>query len=119
LLLWLALVGALPLPILLLGPGHVPAASLVELGAIGLAIALVESARGTVLPVAGIFLGQGLLYAALLWLAAGWVRRVPRVGAALALALAAGLVAAAALLPLYHTPYHASRARVGLLELYP
>jgi hypothetical protein len=72
-----------------------------------------------VLPVALIFAGQGVVYAALLWLAAGLVVRVPQVGRALALALAGGLVVAALLVPLYHTPYHATRARVSLLEVYP
>jgi hypothetical protein len=118
-LLWLALVGALPVPILLLGPGHVPPASLIELGAISLALAAFESARGTVLPVAGIFLGQGLAYAGLLWLAAGLVLRAPRVGRALALGLAGALLLAALLRPIYHTPYHPTRAHVGLLEVYP
>ncbi len=119
LLLWLALVGALPVPIVLLGPGAVPPAALFELGAAGLAIAAFESARGTVLPVAGIFLAQALVYAGALWIAAGLLLRAagPR-ARSLAIVLAAGLVVVAALVPIYRSPYHATQFRVGLLDVY-
>jgi hypothetical protein len=107
------------MPILLLGPGHVPAAAVLELGVVSLAVALFESARGTVLPVAGIFLGQGLVYAGLLWIAASLAVRAAGAWArTLALLAAALLLVAAAALPVYRDPYHATKARVGLLEVY-
>jgi hypothetical protein len=116
--LWIALVLALPAPILLLGPGFVPPAHLAQLGGAALAFGLAESLRGVVGLTALIFLGQALLYAAALWALARLVaRRLGRARGA-ALALAALLVAAACVVPVYHTPYHARLPRATLLEIY-
>lgn len=116
--LWLCAVAALPVPILLLGPGWVPAAQIAELGAAALAFGLAESLRGVVGLTALIFLGQALLYALALWLVAGFAaRRLGRLRAA-AVAAAAALVVVACLVPVYQTPYHATLARATLLEVY-
>ena len=117
-LLWLLAVLALPVPILLLGPGHVPAAQIAELGAAALAFGIAESLRGVVGLTAAVFLGQALLYAGVLWVVAGILaRRLGRLRGA-AVALAALLAVAACWAPVYRTPYHATLAHATLLEVY-
>ena len=59
-ILWISFVLMVPVPILLFGPGLVPAARLIMLGGIALAVALFESSRGAVGMLAGILLAQGL-----------------------------------------------------------
>jgi hypothetical protein len=116
--LWSLAVFAVPVPILLLGPGVVPPAQIAQLGAAALAFGIAESLRGVVGWTAAIFLGQALLYAYALWLAAGFVaRRVGRARAAL-VAIGAALALAACFVAVYPTPYHATRAQVTLLEVY-
>lgn len=116
--LWLLAVAALPVPILLLGPGHVPPAQLAQLGGAALAFGVAESFRGVVGWTVLIFLGQALLYALALWALAGLAAR--RLGAlrGAAVALAAALVVAACLVPAYRTPYHATKPHATLLEVY-
>lgn len=116
--LWLLALAALPVPILLLGPGRVPAAQIAELGAAALAFGLAESLRGVVGWTALIFLGQALGYAIALWLVAGVLaRRLGRLRGA-AVLLAAALVVAACVVRVYRTPYHAHLAQATLLEVY-
>lgn len=117
-LLWAIAVAALPVPILLLGPGSVPAAQIAELGAAALAFGLAESLRGVVGWTALIFLGQALLYALALWIAAGFVARRAGRHRAAALAVAAALVVAACFVAVYRTPYHAHLTQATLLEVY-
>ncbi|MFQ5515412.1 MAG: hypothetical protein ACE5FG_13390 [Myxococcota bacterium] len=122
-ILWLTLVGLLPLPILVVGPGSVPAARLLMLGGISLAVVLLESSKGAAPALAAIFLVQGLLYVAGLWIVAGLgargLGRLPR-GAATTLLglLVAGAVALASIAPIYHTPYAAHSSHAGLRHLY-
>jgi hypothetical protein len=122
-LLWLGSLVALPVPILLLGPGLVPPARLAELGAISLAVAVVESARGNVLQVAAVFLVQAAVWTSVLWIAA-WLaaRALARLGprvlrSATLAALAVGLAVACAL-PVYRTPFAARAPRANLLHVY-
>jgi hypothetical protein len=122
--LWLASLVAAPVPVLVLGPGRVPPLYLAELAGVALAIVLVESARGVVLPVSALLFGQAALWAAALWLAA-WLaaRALARLGPrglrrATGLLLAAGLGLACAL-PIYETPFAARTARASLLRVYP
>lgn len=116
--LWIALVLAWPVPILLLGPGRVPAAQLAQLGGAALAFGLAESLRGVVGLTATIFLAQALLWAcAFWWLASRLVRWLGR-ARAIALAAALLLVAVASVVPVYRTPYHARFAETTLLEVY-
>jgi hypothetical protein len=115
--LWLALVLALPVPIWLLGPGSVPVGHLVELGAAAMAFGAAESFRGVVGLTALVFLGQALVYAALLWLVAALLARVDRLRVALLAFAVLGLVAAC-FVRVYHSPYNAHAAQVTLVEVY-
>lgn len=116
--LWLVAVIALPVPILLLGPGHVPPAQLAQLGGAALAFGLAESLRGVVGWTAAIFLGQALLYALALWALSGFAaRRLGRARTAL-VAIAAVLAITACFVPAYRTPYHATTPHATLLEVY-
>jgi len=116
--LWLLAVFALPVPILLLGPGAVPPAQIAQLGGAALAFGVAEGLRGVVGWTAVIFLGQALLYAFALWLASGFVAR--RAGRARTTLVAIGAAGAlvACFVAVYPTPYHALRPQVTLLEVY-
>ena len=122
-LLWVAAVFAAPLPILVFGPGLVPAAHQLELGLLALAFGVVESAQGVTLALAAAFLVPGLVYAALLWLAA-WLlahalAKLPsttRTRAALLLVMLG--IAFALAEPIYVTPFSSRSARSSLLGVY-
>jgi hypothetical protein len=122
-LLWLAALLAFPVPVLVLGPGRVPPAQLAGLGAVGVAIAVVESARGSVLQISALLLAQAAVSSACLWLAA-WLaaRALARLGprglrrATLGL-VAAGLALACAV-PIYENPFAARVSRATLLRVY-
>jgi len=123
LLLWLGAVCALPVPVLVFGPGRVPAALLAELGAMGAAIAIVESARGNVLQIASVLLVQAALWAAALWLAAGLgARALSTLGARglrrATLGLLGAGIALGCALPIYRNPFAAHEGRAALLRVY-
>jgi hypothetical protein len=122
-LVWIAAVFALPLPILAFGPGLVPAAHQLELGLLALAFGAVESMQGVTLLLAAAFLVPGLVYAALLWLAAWLVARAlarlpstTRTRAALLLVMLG--VGFASATPIYETPFSSRSARSTLLGVY-
>lgn len=122
-LLWIAAVFAVPLPILALGPGLVPAAHQLELGLLALAFGVVESAQGVTLVLAAAFLIPGLVYAAGLWLGAWLLARAlaklpstTRTRAALLLVMLG--VAFALVEPIYVTPFSSRSARSSLLGVY-
>jgi hypothetical protein len=122
-LLWIAAVFVVPLPILALGPGLVPAAHQLELGLLALAFGVVESMLGVTLVLAVAFLVPGLIYAGLLWLAAWLLARAlaklpatTRTRAALLLVmLGVGFALAG---PVYQTPFSSRSARSSLLGVY-
>jgi hypothetical protein len=122
-LLWLGALLALPVPVLLLGPGFVPVAQLAALAAIGFAIALVESTRGNVLQISGLLLACAALWAACLWLGA-WIvaRSLSPFGARglrrATLGLLAAGIAVACAFPIYHNPFAAHDPQSTLLDLY-
>jgi hypothetical protein len=123
LLLWLGALVLLPVPVLVFGPGSVPAARLAGLGGVGLAIAIAESARGNVLQIASVLLVQAALWAAGLWLAAWLAARVlswlaPRALGRATLGLLAVALALACALPIYDDPFAARQPRVTLLRVY-
>jgi hypothetical protein len=122
-LLFAAAVLVVPLPILAFGPGSVPAAHQLELGLLALAFGTVESIQGVTLLLAAAFLVPGLVYAALLWVAA-WIlaralAKLPattRTRAALLLVMLG--VAFAVAEPVYETPFSSRSARSTLLGVY-
>jgi hypothetical protein len=122
-ILWISFVLMVPVPILLFGPGLVPAARLLMLGGIGLAVALFESSRGAVGMLTGILLAQGLFYAGLLWLAAYVSSRgLARLSAKNVTRITLAVVAASLLITLafevYRGPFRAQSYRANLLQIY-
>jgi hypothetical protein len=122
-LLFVAAVFAVPLPIVALGPGRVPAAHQLELGLLALAFGAVESAQGVTLVLAAALLAQALVHAAGLWLAAWLLARAlaklpstTRTRATLLLVML-GLAFALAE-PIYVTPFSSRSARSSLLGVY-
>ena len=80
------------------------------LGGIGIAVMLLENARGAVGPLTAVLLGQGVLYLGLLWLAAHLASRLlgrlpPRHLAAVTLAVLAAGLTLASTFAIYHTPF--------------
>lgn len=122
-LLFAAALFVVPFPILAFGPGSVPAAHQLQLGLLALAFGALESTEGVTLTLAAAFLVPGLLYGAILWLAA-WVlarlfgRLPPHPRTRLALLLVTLGVALAAVEPIYETPFSSRSARSTLLGVY-
>ena len=121
--LWLGALLAVPVPVLLFGPGRVPPLFLAELGAVGAALAIGASARGNALAISAVLLVQAALWASCLWLAA-WIvaRLLARLGPrglrrATFAVLAAGLALACAI-PIYENPFAARVSRATLLRVY-
>jgi hypothetical protein len=113
----------IPFPILILGPGLVPPARHLMLGAIALLFAVVEKGGGVVLALGGGFLLQGALWAGVVWLGAfALAKLLERLPARERLRVAVLLItvgaALALFLPVYHTPFSASHAYSSLWELY-
>lgn len=120
-ILWVAAVLVVPVPLLVVGPGLVPAGRLLELGAVSLALLLAESHQGVVGILTALLLGQGLLWVGVWWLAAlvvaGVLARARR-AVLLSLAATALLVTGALLFEIYETPFAAERPRASLLHVY-
>jgi hypothetical protein len=122
-ILGLGLVVMLPVPLFFIGPGLVPAAHLLLLGGIGLAVMLLENARGSVGILTAILLGQAALYVAVLWLLAAlivsFVGRVApqKVGLITLVAVALGFILTSAF-EVYHTRFAADSPHASLLEVY-
>ena len=122
-LLWLALFVALPVPLLGIGIGRVPALHQLELGLLALVFTLVEHARGFGPLLSALFLGQALVYAVALALVARLAARLlsrlpPLVRTRAALLMVTLGLALAIAQPIYRTPYSAHSARASLLGVY-
>ena len=122
-LLWLAAFAALPVPIFGVGSGRVPALHHLELGVLSLAFTLLERAQGVGPLLSALFLGQALVFALALWLAAGLAAKLlsglpplARTRATFFL-IVLGLALAIAQ-PVYRTPYSAHAARSSLMGVY-
>ena len=121
-LLWITLLLVVPVPIVIVGPGHVPPLRIIELGLITGSVMVVEQAGGAVPLLTVLMLFQGALYAGLLWLlvsaAVGLARRWNiAVGTPAAILIVLALVLASAV-PLYRDPYQADSSRSTLLHVY-
>jgi len=123
LLVWIALLLAMPVPLVIVGHGRVPVGTLVQLSAATLGVAVLERADGAVGILAAVLLAQVMLWTVVSWLVARVVVRAlggvagRGAGAATVALVTAGLVVAL-VLPIYRSPFHASRARQTLLEVY-
>jgi hypothetical protein len=122
-ILWLGFAATLPLPFFLVVSGRVPPLRLVELGAVSVAIMVVEGSQGVVGLVAAILLGQALAYLTLLWFVCdGLSRVVERFGSrALALFTLATLLVvflSASFFDLYRTPFRPDAPTANLFHVY-
>jgi hypothetical protein len=122
-LLWSALLVAMPVPLVLVGRGHLPVVALAELALATLAVGVIERSDGTVKILGALLVAQTLVWMVAAWLLAGLIGRglgfvAPRFRARVTLVLVVLGLAAALLSPLYRSPFHASRARQTLLEVY-
>ena len=122
-ILWISFVLMLPVPILLTGPGLVPAARLFMLGAISLLFAVVENSRGAIGMLSVILLTQSLIYMGLLWLVAHALSRVlgrfpPTTVARVTLALVVAGLLVTSTFEVYHGPYRAETPSANLLHVY-
>ncbi len=123
LVVWIALVLALPLPLFGLEQAIVPAARSLMLAAICLLVIGLESANGVVPVLAALFLAQALLQLGLLWIAArllvrALARLAPRWRTGLVAAAVALLLLAGSRIELYRTPYRAASLHATLLEVF-
>ena len=75
-ILWMALALVVPVPFFLAQTGLVPAARLLMLGAVTVAIIAAEGSRGVVGTAAALLFAQGALYLGLFWLASHLLARV-------------------------------------------
>jgi hypothetical protein len=108
-----------PLPIPLVGPGLVPVARFVMLGALVAAVQVFVRAGGEAASLIAVFWVPALVYGAGLWLLAALVARALARGGRRALtwgtlALAAACLLVALRVPLYQTPFAADRPRATL-----
>ena len=123
LLVWIALLVAMPVPLVIVGHGRVPVGTLVELAGATVAVGVLERADGAIGILALVLLAHVMLWTVVAWLVARALVAALRgvagraVGSATALLLAAGLLVAV-MLPIYRSPFHSSRARQTLLEVY-
>jgi hypothetical protein len=121
--LWVAAALLLPLPFFLAQVGTVPAARILMLGSVGLAVIASEGARGVVGLGAAILMTQAAFYLALLWVAAalaarGLVRLPRPLPTALTLGVVLAAVIAAVEIDLYRDPFRAHALRTNILHVY-
>jgi hypothetical protein len=110
-----ALLAAMPVPIVVVGRGHLPVAALTELAVATFGVGLLERADGVVGLLGGLLLVQGLVWTVAAWILAGLCWRV--LGRATLALVVLGL-ATALVVPVYDSPFHASRAHQTLIEVY-
>lgn len=117
-------VAALPLPLLGLDGGLLPAGRYLQLAAVMLGLVAHEGTGGMVGALVGLFVGHAVVYTGLLgflcfWLSRGVLSRLPARGRRnFAVVFAVTLLVAASLGRLYDTPFHHGSAHARLLELY-
>jgi hypothetical protein len=113
----------MPVPLVLVGRGYLPVVALAELALATLAVGVIERSDGTVKILAALLVTQMLVWMVVTWLMAALIGRglrlvAPRFRWRATLVLVVLGLAAALLSPLYNSPFHASRARQTLLEVY-
>src|SRR5689334_5315380 len=109
LVVWIALLVAMPVPLVIVGHGRVPVGTLVQLAGATLAVGVLERGDGAIGILAVVLLAHVMLWTVVGWLVARVLvtalRRVAgrALGGATMLLLAAGLVVAVTL-PIYRSP---------------
>jgi hypothetical protein len=121
--LWGTFVLLIPLPFFLVETGVVPAARILMLASVVVALLAAEGAQGTVGILAVVLVVQASVYVALLWWVADRVSRVlartspRRIAAATAALVAVSLVVASSF-EIYHTPFRTRSLRADLLQVF-
>jgi type IV secretory pathway TrbD component len=122
-ILWGTFVMVVPLPFFLVETGVVPAARILMLGGVCLALVASEGALGVVGSLTAMLLVQAGVYMALLWWVAHRVSRLlarssPRRVAAATTALVVISLLAASSFEIYHTPFRTRSLRADLLRVF-
>jgi hypothetical protein len=122
-ILWLAAVFVVPLPFFLVETGLVPAARVLMLAAVTVAVIITEGSLGAVGIAAALLIGQGLLYLAILWMLTGLLlrplrRRSSRTVAVITATLVVVAIVCASMFEIYHTPFRTESLQASLLEVY-
>jgi len=122
-LLFITFAFVVPLPFFLVTTGVVPAARLLMLGGVTVAILATEGTGGVVGTLAALLLGQALLYLLGLWLLAHALSRLIARGsrrrtAAATLAVLAVSLALASSFDLYRTPFRTRSLHGNLFTLF-
>jgi len=122
-ILWGTFVLLVPLPFFLIETGLVPAARILMLGVVSVALLATEGAQGVVGIVTAMLLVQASVYVALLWWVAHGVSRLlaraaPRRVAAVTTALVVVSLLVAASFEVYHTPFRTRSPRANLLQVF-
>jgi hypothetical protein len=123
LLLWLALLACAPVPFFLVERGSQPVAALLQMLGVTLVLMATEG-RGGAAPLVAAMLAVHVLVAALVFaalaslVARGLVRVVGRRAGVAAFALAALMIVAAFVVPLYRTPFRSGGLQATLAEVF-
>jgi hypothetical protein len=122
-ILWGAFVLLVPLPFFLVETGLVPAARILMLASVVVALLAAEGAQGTVGILAVVLVVQASVYVALLWWVAGRMSRVlartsPRRVAAATTALVIVSLLVASSFEIYRTPFRTRSLRANLLQVF-
>lgn len=122
-ILWITLVLTVPVPFWMVLTGSMPAARLLMLSGVGLAILLTEGTQGVVGTVTALLLGQALAALGIFWVVAALIARLLRTQsrariAAVTLALVAVCAITASAFELYRTPFRADSPRANLAHVF-
>ena len=112
-----------PLPFFLVETGFVPAARILMLASVVVALFAAEGAQGTVGILAALLLAQASVYVAFLWWVADRVSRVlarasPRRVAAATAALVVVSLLVASSFEIYRTPFRTRSLRANLMRVF-
>jgi hypothetical protein len=121
--LWGTFVLLIPLPFFLVETGVVPAARILMLASVAVALLAVEGPQGTAGILAVVLVVQASVYVALLWWVADRVSRVlartsPRRVAAATAALVVVSLLVASSFEIYRTPFRTRSLRANLLQVF-
>jgi hypothetical protein len=123
LVVWLVLVVVVPVPLVVVGRGHLPAGALAQLAAATLTVGVLDRGDGIIWLLAAFLAGQALIWAFVAWFAArlvvGGLAALGRraLGVATVIVVTAA-VTLALVVPIYRSPFHPFLSRQTLLQVY-